>query len=208
MRARRSRPSLGAVPEPGGAGFAQELARGGLEGRLLQRVAVGDRDAFAQLYDVVSRNVFGLVRSVVRDRALAEEVTQEAFLQVWTQAPRFRPEMGSAVAWISMVAHRRAVDRVRSEEASRARMQRDQRLEATTTPGPEGAVVDQLDRQRVRAALSQLTEVQRRAIELAFYGGHTYHEVAVLLDIPAGTAKTRIRDGMIRLRDALGVGDD
>lgn len=196
------------MPSASDWGPEPEAKRGGLEGRLLQRVALGDEAAFAELYEIVSPIVFGLVRSVVRDRAMAGEVTQEAFLQVWKQAPRYRPELGSAVAWISTIAHRRAVDRVRSETTSRVRLQQDQRLGVTTTPGPEDGVVDQVDRRRVRAALGQLTERQRRAIELAYYGGHTYDEVAVLLDIPPGTAKTRIRDGMIRLRDALGVGDD
>ncbi len=208
MKARRSRPPLEAVPEPQETRPGPGPVRGGVEGQLLQQVAQGDRDAFAQLYDLVSPRVFGLVRTVVRDRAMAEEVTQEVFLQVWKQAPRFRPDMGSATAWISTVAHRRAVDRVRSEEASRARLQRDQRMDMTSAPGPESAMLDQVDRQRVRAALAQLTERQRRAIELAYYGGHTYEEVAVLLDIPVGTAKTRIRDGLIRLRDAMGVGDE
>jgi RNA polymerase sigma-70 factor (ECF subfamily) len=208
VKARRSRPPLEAVPEPQEPRPGTGPARGGVESQLLQQVAQGDRQAFAQLYDLTSPKVFGLIRSVVRDRAMAEEVTQEVFLQVWKQAPRFRPDMGSAPAWISTVAHRRAVDRVRSEEASRARLQRDQRMDMTSAPGPESAILDQVDRQRVRAALAQLTERQRRAIELAYYGGHTYEEVAVLLDIPAGTAKTRIRDGLIRLRDALGVGDE
>lgn len=173
----------------------------------LARVARGDQDAFARLYDLLAPAVFGLVRSVVRDRAMAEEVTQEVFVQVWRLAPRYQAEAGSAAAWVNTLAHRRAVDRVRSEEASRARLQRDQRLSVVPSDGPDEAVVDRLDRQRVRNALAGLTDRQRRAIELAYYGGHTYEEVAVLLDIPVGTAKTRIRDGLIRLRDALGVGD-
>jgi RNA polymerase sigma-70 factor (ECF subfamily) len=206
VRRRRLAAADGRVAPVGAGGPARGHVGAGADG-LLSAVAGGDRGAFAELYDLVSPTVFGLVRSVVRDRAMAEEVTQEVFAQVWRLAPRFEPSAGSATAWVHTLAHRRAVDRVRSEQASRRRIERAGRLSAVPPDEPDEAVVEGLDRQRVRAALAGLTERQRRAIELAYYGGHTYEEVAVLLDIPTGTAKTRIRDGLIRLRDALGAGD-
>jgi RNA polymerase sigma-70 factor (ECF subfamily) len=204
---RRRLSSVGDADQGPDLSTVRETRPRGPADALMLNVARGDHQAFASLYDLVSPAVFGLVRSVVRDRAMAEEVTQEVFVQVWKLAPRFQPESGSAVAWVNTLAHRRAVDRVRSEAASRARLQRDQRMTVIPGDGPDEIVVDSLDRQRVRSALADLTDRQRSAIELAYYGGHTYEEVAVLLDIPIGTAKTRIRDGLIRLRDALGVGD-
>jgi RNA polymerase sigma-70 factor, ECF subfamily len=172
---------------------------------LMGRVASGDQDAFTSLYDDLSGLVYGVVLRVVRDRALAEEVTQEAFLDVWRRAPRFDPTKGSIRSWVSTIAHHRAVDRVRSEESSRAREERDGRLQPTETDGVAAEVEDTLDRERVRLALEHLTAVQRQTIELAYYGGHTYRQVAVMLDMPEGTVKTRIRDGLIRLRDILGT---
>ena len=175
------------------------------EDALLARVARGDREAFAELYDRVAPVVAGIARAVVRDPAQAEEVAQEVLLEVWRTAPRHDPSRGSARTWVATVAHRRAVDRVRREQAGR---DRDARVAATRpeqAPSPSGAVLDGFDRERVRRALDGLTPLQREAVTLAYYGGHTYAEVARLLDCPEGTVKTRIRDGLIRLRDHLGV---
>jgi RNA polymerase sigma-70 factor (ECF subfamily) len=171
--------------------------------QLLSLVARGDEHAFAALYDLVSSQVFGLVRRVIRNPALAEEVAQEAFIQVWRTATRFDPASGSAVTWICTIAHRRAVDRVRSEEAHTRRGERYVE-QVPVEPGsvPE-QVLDDLDRVRVRRALDVLTPVQRESVELAYYGGYTHVEVASLLDLPLGTVKTRIRDGLIRLRGSL-----
>jgi RNA polymerase sigma-70 factor, ECF subfamily len=174
--------------------------------RLLRRSAAGDEDAFAQLYDAVSSRLYGLVRRVVRDPAQSEEVAQEVFLDIWRHSARFDPTRGSAISWMLTIAHRKAVDRVRSAEAAR---HRDDRYGTTnqdvTHDSTSEAVVERLDAERVHRALTTLTEVQRQALELAYLSGYTHTEVATMLDLPLGTAKTRIRDGLIRLRDTLGV---
>jgi RNA polymerase sigma-70 factor, ECF subfamily len=172
---------------------------------LLVRAGRGDQRAFADLYDAIAPLVHGVVLRVVRDPSQSDEVTQEVFLELWRLAPRFDPARGSVRGWATTVAHRRAVDRVRSEQASRRRTERDADERSTTVPSVDEVVHDDLDRARVRRALAKLTGTQREAVELAYYGGHTYREVAVLLGVPEGTVKTRIRDGMIRLRDELGA---
>lgn len=173
---------------------------------LLTRTARGDREAFAALYDVFAGQVYGVVRRVLRDPAQSEEVAQDVLVEVWRTATRFNPERGSARGWILTMAHRRAVDRVRSEQASR---DREERVGARSHEAVFDEVADAVEHQaeaaQLRDALTQLTPVQREAIELAYYGGNTYREVASLLDTPLGTIKTRMRDGLIRLRDAMGV---
>jgi RNA polymerase sigma-70 factor, ECF subfamily len=173
---------------------------------LLRAVARGDEQAFTRLYDLVIVRVYGLVRRVVRDPAQAEEVTQEIMVEVWRTATRFDTAKGTATAWIFTIAHRRAVDRVRSEQAATDRIKR-LAPEATQTSHDE--VVDEatshLERAQVRRCLHGLTELQKEAITLAYYGGYTYSEVAELLGAALPTIKTRMRDGLIRLRDCLGV---
>jgi RNA polymerase sigma-70 factor, ECF subfamily len=173
---------------------------------LLPQVSRGDQQAFSDLYDIVGGEVYGLVRRVVRDPSIAEEVAQEVLLEVWRTATRFDPQRGSARAWILTMAHRRAVDRVRSEQSSR---DRDERAGARDLAAPfdvvSEEVQDRLDHRQVRDALGELTDLQREAVQLAYYGGYTQSEVADLLDAPLGTVKTRLRDGLIRLRDAMGV---
>lgn len=172
-------------------------------GAVLAAVARGDEAAFATLYDELAPTVHGIVRRVLRDRAQAEEVTQEVFVELWRSAARHDRARGRVRAWAATIAHRRAVDRVRSEEAGR---RRHERVPATAPPpDPTEGVLDRLDGDRVALALGQLTDLQRQAIELAYYDGRTYREVARLLDAPEGTVKARIRDGLIRLRDTLGV---
>lgn len=174
---------------------------------LLNRSARGDQTAFAELYDATARRVHGLVLRVVRDPAQAEEVTQEVFLQVWRTAARYDEQQGSALAWLMTLAHRRAVDRVRSAEAaSRQDTTYHQRTHAVPHDTTAEAAESSLEARRVRTALAELTTAQREALELAYFGGYTHTEVATMLDLPVGTAKTRIRDGLIRLRDAMGVG--
>jgi RNA polymerase sigma-70 factor (ECF subfamily) len=173
---------------------------------LLGRSSRGDETAFASLYDLTSARVYGLARRVVRDPAQAEEVAQEAYLEIWRQSARYDEARGNPLAWILTIVHRRAVDRVRSAESARGR---DTRY-ATIGDGPDYDVVEEavtatLETARVRKALTSLTEVQREAITLAYYGGYTHREVSELLDVPLGTVKTRMRDGLIRLRDTLGV---
>lgn len=165
----------------------------------------GDEAAFSEIYDALSGLVYGVVLKVLRDPSMSEEVTQEVFVELWRLAPRFDAERGSPRAWAATIAHRRAVDRVRSEDARRRRDERELVVIDEPTDVVVDAVTTELDRQRLRAALATLTETQREALTLAYYGGHTYRAVAVLLDVPEGTIKTRVRDGLIRLRDQLGV---
>lgn len=189
---------LSALPGPAHAAPATDLAV------LLTEVAKGDEAAFRALYDRTSAGVLGIVTRVVRDPAQSEEVMQEVLLGVWRNAARFDPAAGSASAWILTQAHRRAVDRVRSQQAAA-----DRELRAMTAVIPYDEVTEavqaSLERERVRHCLTGLTELQRETVTLAFYGGYTYREVAQLLDVPVGTVKTRMRDGLIRLRDCMGV---
>ena len=173
---------------------------------LLRLSSRGDEAAFAQLYDATASRVHGLALRVVRDPAQAEEVTQEAFLEIWRMTSRFDPDRGSPLAWMLTITHRKAVDRVRSaESASRRDVSYEQQNQPVAHDATAEAAQASIEAHRVRGALTTLTEVQREAVALAFLGGYTHTEVATMLDLPVGTAKTRIRDGLIRLRDALGV---
>ena len=173
---------------------------------LLRACALGDEAAFARLYDSVSARIYGLVLRVVRDPAQSEEVAQEALLDIWRTSARFDPERGSAVSWMLTIAHRKAVDRVRSAQSSTDREDvYGSRNQERSYDATADEVDRRLDAQRVHRALESLTDTQRRAVELAYLGGYTHTEVASLLDVPLGTAKTRIRDGLIRLRDTMGV---
>lgn len=172
----------------------------------LVRAARGDEDAFATAYDQLAPSVYGVARRVVRDPSMAEDVTQEVFLDVWRTASRFDPKLASAKTWVLTIAHRRAVDRVRSVQSA---TDRERRVASTEQVRDYDEVVDavetRLDAQQVRHCLRALTDLQREAVSLAYYGGNTYAQVATLLEVPLGTVKTRLRDGLIRLRDCLGV---
>lgn len=173
---------------------------------LLGRIALGDEDAFSRLYDDTAPLQFGLIRRVVRDVAMSEEVLQEVFVEVWRQATRFDAQRGTARGWLCTIAHRRAVDTVRSSEAARRRDSEEGllRLEQQIVDVQEEGIM-RVESQRVETAMRALTSLQAEAIRLAYFGGYSHREVAALLDIPVGTAETRIRDGMIMLRDRLGV---
>lgn len=172
---------------------------------LLVLVAGGDQKAFEELYGLVSGPVYGLVRRVVRDQAQSEEVTQEVLLELWRSAARFDPARGSALSWVLTLAHRRAVDRVRSARAAGER----ERREALRAGLPAFDQVTEeveagLEREWVRRCLDRLTALQRQSVTLAYYDGYTYREVAERLSLPLGTVKTRMRDGLTRLRQCLG----
>jgi RNA polymerase sigma-70 factor (ECF subfamily) len=172
----------------------------------LVRVASGDKAAFTELYDATAARIYGLVKRLLVDPAQAEEVTQEIYLEIWQSATRYKPERGSAMSWMLTMAHRRAVDRIRASQASR---DRDSRIGIRDYDREYDQVAEHveitMEGARVKRALQGLTELQRHAVELAYYGGLSHSEIAAQLHVPVGTVKTRIRDGMIRLRDALGV---
>ena len=173
--------------------------------RLLLRTARGDEDAFAVLYDRVAAAVWGLALRIVRDPARAEEVTQEALLEVWRTAPRYDARRGSARTYVMTITHRRAVDVVRQEQASRDRERKTMLVPEAPYDAVDETVTSRLEHEQVRRCLGTLTELQHEAVTLAYYGGNTYAEVASLLEVNPATVKTRLRDGLIRLRDCLGV---
>lgn len=173
---------------------------------LLVRVARQDRSAFELFYEQTSRRVYGLARRVLIDPDLSEDATQEVYLQVWNTAERFNPTLGSPMAWLMTLAHRRAVDKVRSEQSA---TDREARYGAATQSIDHDDVVDtvtqRLEAQSVVDCLGTLTETQRESVRMAYYGGFTYREVAEKLGVAVPTIKSRIRDGLIRLKTCLGV---
>jgi RNA polymerase sigma-70 factor (ECF subfamily) len=173
---------------------------------LLTKVASGDQQAFSALYDQLSGRVLGLITRLLKDHAQSEEVTQEVFLEVWQNASRFDTARGSAPSWILTMAHRRAVDRIRAAQASR---DRDTKVGIrdfeTDFDSVTESVEIRIEHERVSRALARLTEFQRQAVTMAYYGGYSHSEMAGILGVPIGTVKTRLRDGMIRLRDEMGV---
>ncbi|MCX4661459.1 sigma-70 family RNA polymerase sigma factor [Streptomyces sp. SID4919] len=173
---------------------------------LIGLVVRGDQEAFARLYDITAGPVLGVARAVLRDPAQSEEVAQEVLTEVWRTAARYRRDRGQVMNWVLTLAHRRAVDRVRSVEASAARDDKAARLDHTPEYDQvEEEVQTRLEREQVRRCLRTLTEVQRESVTLAYYRGLTHREISDVLTTPLGTVKTRLRDGLIRLRDCLGV---
>ncbi|WZH35628.1 MAG: ECF RNA polymerase sigma factor SigK [Microbacterium enclense] len=175
-------------------------------GDLIQRVATGDREAFAELYDALSARAFGLIVRVLVDRSQSEEVLQEVFLEVWQSAERFTPKRGQGRSWVLTIAHRRAVDRVRSSQSS---VDRDVRAGFRDMDVAYDNVSEKVEMKiegrRVVDALAALPEAQKEALTLAYFGGYSQSEIATLVGAPLGTIKTRMRDGLSRLRMEMGV---
>ena len=181
-------------------GVGRELAHLSDEA-LVALAARSEQTALAELYDRYGRPAYGLALRILRDEALAEDAVQEAFMTIWKMAPRFVPEKGKASTWILTLVHRRAVDVVRREQRRRT-----DSLDAAVEPG--GAAADEeawlrLQREVVQAALRQLPDQQREALELAYYGGFTQSELAERLGQPLGTIKSRMFNGLTRLRELL-----
>jgi len=191
----------------GGTGADRERAVDPLAASMA-RVAAGDRDAFGEVYDAVAPKVLAVTRAVLRNPSMAEEVTQEVLLEVWRQATRYDPSAGSVAAWATTIGHRRAVDRVRSV---RAREDREDRVVAGEGRVEYDEVSEQVlqheDESRVRKALTGLTELQREAVVMAYWGGRTSTEISAQLGVPVPTVKTRLRDGLQRLRVDLARGE-
>lgn len=193
------------VNQPLPLGSAGHTGRADLA-EVMQRVAHGDKEAFSALYDALAPMVLGIVIRVVRDRAQSEEVAQEVMIDLWRQAARYRPDSGSVGTWAATIAHRRAVDRVRSAQAAADREHAQAAREHRTAFDEVAEQVEtRLESEQVRRCLRGLTELQRQAVTLAYYRGLTYREVAQTLRTPLPTIKTRMRDGLIRLRDCMGV---
>jgi RNA polymerase sigma-70 factor, ECF subfamily len=174
---------------------------------LMARSALGDHAAFAELYDLTSRRIHGVVLRVLRSPEHAEEVTQEVYVEVWQQSARYTQARGSVVAWMATMAHRRAVDRVRSVSSE---VNRDHRY-AYQSIDPDvdrvwDSVAQRHDVDRVRDAMHLLTPIQRQALTLAYFDGLTQSQIAELLELPLGTVKTRIRDALKRLGESLAGG--
>lgn len=190
--------ALGAGAKPAqGLDVLAELIRG---------TAQGNHQAFAELYRLTGRRVYGMARRVLIDAELAEDATQEVYLQIWQSAAKFDPAAGSPLAWLMTIAHRRAVDKVRSTQSSTDREAR----YGAVSQGIEhdevaDAVTDKMDAEAVVKCLSTLTETQQESVKLAYYGGLTYREVAEKLGAAVPTVKSRIRDGLLRLKSCLEV---
>ncbi|WP_104179498.1 sigma-70 family RNA polymerase sigma factor [Arthrobacter sp. B0490] len=199
-------PAVSPAPPPFVAYPVDELDQHACEpGALLLRVAQGDVQAFDALYRQTSRRVYGIVRKIVCDAEMSAETTQDVFLALWQGgAARFDPALGTGMSWIMTLAYRRAVDKVRTEESHRIRDLRwGIKNREVDYDQVADAVLHQLEADALRGSLSSLSGVQREAIHLAYYAGMTYAEVAEYLEIPVPTAKTRIRDGIKRLRSCL-----
>jgi len=172
---------------------------------LLPLIARGDESAYEALYDQAAGRVLGVITRVLRDPAQSEEVMQEVLLEVWRTASRFDPTLGTGISWVMTLAHRRAVDRVRSERSQASRELRGAAAAHVVDHDQVAEAVEvSMDRQRVRRCLAVLTPLQAQCVDLAYFGGYTYREVGELLGVPTGTVKTRMRDGLIKLRDCLG----
>ena len=173
----------------------------------MAKSAQGDQGAFAELYDLTVRRIHGVVFRVLRSAEHAEEVTQEVYVEVWQQSARYTPAKGSVLAWITTMAHRRAVDRVRSVASE---VTRDHRYAYESVDAEVDGVWDRVaqnhDVDRVRWAMQNLSPIQHEALTLAYFDGLTQSQIADRLGVPLGTVKTRIRDAVKKLGETLGGG--
>ncbi len=176
---------------------------GARQRRLVARLVAGDETALGLLHDAHAGYVYSLALRVCRDRTMAEDITQEVFVQVWERADTYEPSLASVRTWLGLLAHRRAVDRVRREESRRTREDRDHRRGPGAPAPVDDVVLQTLTSERVRAALGGLPAEQRACVVLAYFEGRTFREVAATIGIPEGTAKSRIRLALGRLADAL-----
>jgi RNA polymerase sigma factor (sigma-70 family) len=181
---------------------ARVVVPSGWEREVRDRLVTGDDGALGEVYDQYASFVYGLALRVIGDPRAAEDVSQDVFVCLWERPAAFDPDRGSLRTWLGTLAHRRAVDYVRREEARRRRVERDAG-HAVTAPDVEELATALVAAERVRAALDLLPSDQRRAIQLAYFGGKTYRQVAVVLGIPEGTAKSRLRLGLRRIAEAL-----
>jgi RNA polymerase sigma-70 factor, ECF subfamily len=188
-------------PPGDGAGRGSDLAL------VVEAVGRGDQAAFERLYEQVAGPVYGLALRVVRNPAQAEEVAQEVLVELWRTASRYARARGSVMSWVMTITHRRAVDRVRSAQSASSREERTAHLSHETAHDAVAENVEtRLEGEQVRRCLDSLTDLQRQSVTLAYYGGYSYPEVARKLRVPLGTVKTRMRDGLHRLRDCIGTG--
>lgn len=193
------------APEPGQAPFAPSgAAMPGAE--LVARIASGDQDAVAELYDQTSSVVYGMALRIVRDQAVAEEVTMDVYMQAWRTAAQYSGARGSVKAWLAAITRARAIDWLRSSQARLVRESspiEDVPLLKISSPGPEQVAMDSSRQHMLKRHMEKLPADQSRLIELSFFSGFSHSEIAERLGIPLGTVKSRIRQGMCQLRDCF-----
>jgi RNA polymerase sigma-70 factor, ECF subfamily len=179
------------------------------ERAIVERMAAGDGDALRELYDIHSRAVYSLALRILRVQSDAEDVVQEVFVQAWRQAARYDATRGTVAGWLLMQARSRSIDRLRARQARPERSEDERAADPPdSSAGPDIQVVRGEQARRVRQALEDLPRLQRTALELAYYEGLTHVEIAEQLEQPLGTIKTRIRQGLLKLRQALGAGEE
>ncbi|WP_378738761.1 sigma-70 family RNA polymerase sigma factor [Nocardia brasiliensis] len=170
---------------------------------LIRRVGRGDERAFAELYDIVAGPVLGIVARVVRDHAQADDVARNVLLELWQKAPRFDAQNHRVLEWATMIAHRRAVEHVRFADAGERQNRAGQSELRWCFDEVVQTTLDRIEDDAVRRSLGELTDLQCRSLILAYYGGYTDREISEALDKPVGTIESRMRDGLLRVRDAL-----
>lgn len=171
---------------------------------LLVQTAAADKHAFSTLYDALAATVYSVCLSVLRNPALAEEVAQDVFVEVWTSAAKFDPQRGNARSWVGRLAHGRAVDKLRSHVAAVQRDDRDAMLtQAAFAETLEDKALGNVEAQQLRQAIDKIGEPHSTAVALAFFDGLTHAELAESTGVPLGTAKTRVRDGVKKLKAIL-----